>query len=88
MAGGPAELFERLAPVLDAVGSTVVHCGGAALLRALSGRGAHIRKCNSQRKRRNRNALATTETLESAIAAPAITGLRKPAAASGSAARL
>ena len=27
MAGGPAELFERLAPVLDAVGSTVVHCG-------------------------------------------------------------
>ena len=27
MAGGPAELFERLAPILDAVGSTVVHCG-------------------------------------------------------------
>jgi 3-hydroxyisobutyrate dehydrogenase-like beta-hydroxyacid dehydrogenase len=27
MAGGPAELFERLAPVLDAVGSSVVHCG-------------------------------------------------------------
>ena len=27
MAGGPAELFERLALVLDAVGSTVVHCG-------------------------------------------------------------
>ena len=27
MAGGPSELFERLAPVLDAVGSTVVHCG-------------------------------------------------------------
>jgi 3-hydroxyisobutyrate dehydrogenase len=27
MAGGPAELFERLAPVLDALGSTVVHCG-------------------------------------------------------------
>jgi len=27
MAGGPAELFERLAPVLDAVGATVVHCG-------------------------------------------------------------
>ena len=27
MAGGPAELFERLSPVLDAVGSTVVHCG-------------------------------------------------------------
>jgi 3-hydroxyisobutyrate dehydrogenase-like beta-hydroxyacid dehydrogenase len=27
MAGGPEELFERLRPVLDAVGSTVVHCG-------------------------------------------------------------
>ena len=27
MAGGPTDLFERLAPVLDAVGSTVVHCG-------------------------------------------------------------
>ena len=27
MAGGPVELFERLRPVLDAVGSTVVHCG-------------------------------------------------------------
>jgi 3-hydroxyisobutyrate dehydrogenase/putative dehydrogenase len=27
MAGGPAELFERMAPVLDALGSTVVHCG-------------------------------------------------------------
>jgi 3-hydroxyisobutyrate dehydrogenase len=27
MVGGPAELFERLAPVLDAVGATVVHCG-------------------------------------------------------------
>jgi 3-hydroxyisobutyrate dehydrogenase-like beta-hydroxyacid dehydrogenase len=27
MAGGPAELFERLAPVLEALGSTLVHCG-------------------------------------------------------------
>jgi len=27
MAGGPVELFERLRPVLDAFGSTVVHCG-------------------------------------------------------------
>ena len=27
MCGGPEELFERLAPVLDAVGATVVHCG-------------------------------------------------------------
>jgi len=27
MAGGPSELFERLRPVLDAVGATVVHCG-------------------------------------------------------------
>lgn len=27
MAGGPSELFERLQPVLDAVGATVVHCG-------------------------------------------------------------
>ena len=27
MAGGPAELFERLHPVLDALGATVVHCG-------------------------------------------------------------
>ena len=40
------------------------------------------------RKRRSRSALATTETLDSAIAAPAISGLRKPAAASGSAATL
>ena len=39
-------------------------------------------------KRRSRSALATTLTLESAIAAPAITGLRKPAAASGMAATL
>jgi 3-hydroxyisobutyrate dehydrogenase len=27
MAGGPVELFERLRPVLDALGSSVVHCG-------------------------------------------------------------
>ena len=27
MAGGPAELFERLRPVLEVLGSTVVHCG-------------------------------------------------------------
>jgi 3-hydroxyisobutyrate dehydrogenase len=27
MAGGPAELFKRLRPVLDTLGSTVVHCG-------------------------------------------------------------
>ena len=27
MAGGPAGLFERLRPVLDALGATVVHCG-------------------------------------------------------------
>lgn len=27
MAGGPSELFARLRPVLDAVGTTVVHCG-------------------------------------------------------------
>ncbi len=37
---------------------------------------------------RSRSALATTETLDSAIASPAITGFRKPAAASGSAATL
>lgn len=39
-------------------------------------------------KRRSRSELLTTETLENAIAAPAITGLRKPIAASGNAARL
>jgi hypothetical protein len=38
--------------------------------------------------RRSRSALSTTETLENAIASPAITGLRNPAAASGSAATL
>ena len=41
-----------------------------------------------QRKRRSRSALATTETLENAIAAPASSGLSRPAAASGSAATL
>lgn len=27
MAGGPTELFERVRPILDAVGATIVHCG-------------------------------------------------------------
>jgi 3-hydroxyisobutyrate dehydrogenase len=27
MAGGPGELFERVRPILDAVGSRIVHCG-------------------------------------------------------------
>ena len=36
----------------------------------------------------NRNAFTTTETLDSAIAAPASNGLSSPAAASGSAATL
>ncbi len=40
------------------------------------------------RKRRNRRAFATTETLENAIAAPASTGFRSPTAASGIAAML
>jgi hypothetical protein len=39
-------------------------------------------------KRRRRNALATTDALENAIGAPAMTGLSTPAAASGSAASL
>src|SRR4051794_2348093 len=39
-------------------------------------------------KRRRRNELLTTETLEKAIAAPAMTGLSRPSAASGSAATL
>ena len=30
MAGGPKDLFDGLRPVLDAMGSTVVHCGPAA----------------------------------------------------------
>jgi 3-hydroxyisobutyrate dehydrogenase-like beta-hydroxyacid dehydrogenase len=29
MAGGPAELFEELKPLLEAMGSTVAHCGGS-----------------------------------------------------------
>jgi 3-hydroxyisobutyrate dehydrogenase len=29
MAGGPADLFEELRPVLEAMGSTVAHCGGS-----------------------------------------------------------
>ena len=37
---------------------------------------------------RRRNELATTETLDSAMAAPAISGLRSPNAASGIAATL
>ena len=36
------------------------------------------------RHRRSKSALVTTLTLESAIAAPAYTGVRKPNAASGS----
>ena len=39
-------------------------------------------------QRRRRRALATTDTLVKAIAADAITGLSRPAAASGMAARL
>ncbi len=30
MAGGPRDLFDQLRPVLDAMGSTVVHCGPSA----------------------------------------------------------
>lgn len=30
MTGGPADLFEELRPVLEAMGSTVVHCGSVA----------------------------------------------------------
>ena len=30
MAGGPADLFEEFRPALDAMGSTVVHCGSSA----------------------------------------------------------
>lgn len=30
MAGGPADLFEELRPALEAIGSTVVHCGESA----------------------------------------------------------
>ena len=44
--------------------------------------------CDRSPNRRSRSALATTDTLDSAIASPAITGLRNPAAASGSAATL
>ena len=29
MAGGPTDLFEKLKPLLEAMGSTVVHCGGS-----------------------------------------------------------
>ena len=39
-------------------------------------------------KRRSRSELATTLTLDNAMAAPAITGLSSPAAASGMAAML
>jgi hypothetical protein len=39
-------------------------------------------------KRRRRSALRMTETLEKAIAAPAMTGLSSPMAASGTAATL
>lgn len=42
----------------------------------------------SARKRRSRRLLPTTKTDEQAIAAPAIIGLSRPAAASGSAATL
>jgi transcriptional regulator GlxA family with amidase domain len=42
----------------------------------------------SERKRRSRSALATTETLDSAMASPASTGLSSPSAATGTAATL
>ena len=42
----------------------------------------------SARKRRSRRLLVTTKTEENAIAAPAIIGLSRPAAASGRAATL
>ena len=29
MAGGPADLFEEVRPLLEAMGSTVAHCGGS-----------------------------------------------------------
>ena len=41
-----------------------------------------------QRKRRSRRLLVTTNTLEQAMAAPAMSGLSSPAAASGMAATL
>ena len=50
--------------------------------------GRAARPSQDQRKRRSRSALSTTETLESAIARPAISGLSRPAAASGRAATL
>lgn len=55
--------------------------------RALGGLGA--RRCqDSARKVRRRRLLPTTKTEEKAIAAPAIMGLRRPAAARGRAATL
>ena len=55
---------------------------------ARHGAGAAFSAAICERKRRRRSALATTETLDSAIAAPARTGLRRPSAATGRAATL
>ena len=52
--------------------------------RARPGLGA----ARCERNRRSRSALKTTDTLENAIAAPAMTGFSSPSAASGSAATL
>src|SRR5215471_20099746 len=52
------------------------------------GRGQRRRAVEGAPNRRNRTLLATTKTDEAAIAAPAMSGLRNPAAASGIAAML
>ncbi len=81
----------ELAAPMAAKDRTVI----AAHKRMLFGDAASAMRLDSRRlrlaqraKRRSRRLFVTTNTLENAIAAPAITGLSRPTAASGMAATL
>ena len=53
MAGGPENLFEKLRPVLGAMGSSVVHCGpGVAMGRPSSSSTSSSAGCTSRRRQR------------------------------------
>ena len=91
--GGHGEPVEQLARATGRVGpadrsTRAIHATSVTVRRdEVAGAGVGVAPC-ADRKRRKRSALATTETLENAIAAPAISGLSRPAAASGKAATL
>ena len=86
----PGELRETV-PASCASGTSLVESGSSDVARLPDNSTQtrrDISRNSTQRKRRRRRLLVTTATLERAMAAPAIIGLRRPAAASGRAARL